>query len=287
MPAVALVTAIASCVLDEDLAPLAAACGRAGMEPVVVAWDDPTVSWARFDALVLRSTWDYIRRLEDFLAWCSRDGVATHLINPPDVVRWNVDKRYLEELARSGVPVIPSRFFAPGDEIVLPDSGEFVAKPCVGAGSAGVRRFRANERDEASGHIRDLMAGGSHVLVQPYLEAVDSAGETALLFYDGIFSHAIRKAPLLHRDADIGTALFAQERISARQPSEAELGVAGQVLAALPFATPAYARVDLLPSASGPMLLELELVEPSMFFAFAADAADRFAATLRQRLRRD
>jgi glutathione synthase/RimK-type ligase-like ATP-grasp enzyme len=285
MTTVALVTAIASCVLDEDLAPLAAACGRAGIEPVIVAWDDPTVSWSRFDGIVLRSTWDYISRLDGFLAWCGRDAVARRLFNAPEVVRWNVDKRYLGELAKSGVPVIPSHYFAPGEDIVLPDSGEFVAKPCVGAGSAGVRRFRAGERDEAARHVRELLDSGSHVLVQPYLEDVDSAGETALLFYDGGFSHAIRKAPLLHRDAAIGTALFAQERISARQPSDAELEVARQVLSALPFATPAYARVDLLPSPSGPMLLELELVEPSMFFASAPDAADRFAATLRQRLR--
>ena len=116
--------------------------------------------------------------------------------------------------------------------------------------------------------------------MQPYLEAVDTAGETALLFFAGRYSHAIRKGPLLQRDGEATRALFAPEAITAREPSAAEIDVAHRALAAIPGGTPLYARVDLLPSATGPQLLELELTEPSLFFADAPGSVERFAAAI-------
>ena len=281
----ALATAIAAMSLDEDLAPLRAACGAAGIDAEVLAWDDPTVGWARFDAVLLRSTWDYMDHLPAFLAWCEHVDRVSTLWNSPDVVRWNTDKRYLGDLAGRGVPVIESHFLAPGDDpAALPDFDEFVVKPTVSAGSRDTQRYARAERGAAVAHARRLLDAGRHVLVQPYLREVDSAGETALLFFDGEFSHAIRKAPLLKR-GDAPTAhLFAPERIQPRQPSEAEHHVAAQVLAALPFGPLPYARVDLLPSPTGPQLLELELTEPSVFLPFGEGAAARFAAVLAKRL---
>lgn len=284
MPTIALATAVAACQQDEDLAPLADACRRVGVTPVTLAWDDATVSWSRFDAIVLRSTWNYTQRLPVFLTWSERADVRDRLINPANVVRWNTDKRYLGDLASAGAPVIASHYLAPGDRIELPAYEEFVIKPCVGAGSRGARRFQAHEHDAAKAHASTLLEGGQHVLIQPYLERVDEAGETALLFYDGVFSHAIRKGPLLRRGQDATRALFAAEHIAARTPSDKELSVARHVLAALPFEMPTYARVDLLPSDHGPQLLELELIEPSMFFAHSAGGAERFAAALLKRL---
>lgn len=285
MPRIALATAIAAQALDEDLAPLADALARAGAQPSVVAWDDPTVSWPRFDAVLLRSTWDYTQRLPEFLAWCERVAVRTRLHNPVDVVRWNTDKRYLGTLAAAGAPVIDSRFLAPGDDPGgLPDLPEFVVKPTVGAGSRGARRFVAGERAQAQAHARALLDEGRHVLVQPYLARVDEHGETALVFFDGAFSHAIRKGPLLPRGGEATRALFAAEHIGARKPSKAERAAAETVLAALPFQRPLYARVDLLPGPNGPELLELELTEPSLFFAHADGAADRLVAALLSRL---
>lgn len=286
MPSIALATAFPAFALDDDLAPLVQALERAGMRTTIVAWDDPTVSWARFDAVVLRSTWDYTQRLADFLSWCERVTECTRLLNPVDVVRWNTDKRYLRDLAQAGAPVIDSHFIAPGDAVdTMPLLDEFVVKPTVGAGSRGARRFTADQRGDALGHARTLLDAGAHVLVQPYLSAVDTAGETALLFFDGEFSHAIRKGPLLRRGDDATRALFAAEHITARIPSDAEMATAQGIVAAMPFATPLYARVDLLPSPDGPRLLELELTEPSLFFAQDDGAADRFAAALRARLR--
>lgn len=285
MPTLALTTAISACGLDEDLYPLQDACTAAGLRADIVAWDDPTVSWTRFDAIVLRSPWDYTQRLPEFLAWCERVGASTPLLNPLDVVRWNTDKHYLGELAARGVPVIPSHYIEPGqDPATLPVFDEFVVKPCVGAGSRGAKRFAAADHAQAVEHARGLLDAGYSVLVQPYLAQVDEAGETALLFFDGAFSHAIRKGPLLRRGEDPTRALFAPEKIQSRTPSEEERAVAKQVLAALPFERLAYARVDLLPSPTGPQLLELELTEPSLFFATAPGSADRFAEVLKNRL---
>ncbi|HEX4855017.1 hypothetical protein [Arenimonas sp.] len=277
----ALATAIAAYGLDEDLTPLREACEAAGIDVSVVAWDDPTVSWARFDAVLLRSTWDYIDRLPEFLAWCDRTAAVTTLWNGPDVVRWNTDKRYLGELAAKGVPVIESHFIAPGEDPAgFPDFAEYVVKPTVGAGSRDAQRYLREDRPAAVAHVRRLLEAGRHAMVQPYLRAVDDQGETALLFFGGRFSHAIRKAPLLKRGEGPTRALFNDDHLQPRTPSEGEHAVARQVLAALPFGPLVYARVDLLPSESGPQLLELELTEPSVFLPYGEGAAARYASVL-------
>lgn len=281
---IALATAIAAFALDEDMAPLREACDEAGIETQVLAWDDPTVGWSRFDAVLLRSTWDYTERLPEFLAWCERVSAQTRLWNPPEVVRWNTDKRYLGELAARGVAVIQSHFLAPGDDPAsLPDLEEFVVKPTVGAGSRDAQRYVRAERAAAIVHAKRLLDEDRHVLVQPYLKAVDEQGETALLFFDGQFSHAIRKAPLLQRGQAPTRALFAAEKIQSRTPSAAEHELAAKVLAALPFEMPVYARVDLLPSPEGPQLLELELTEPSVFLPYGPGAATRLATALKNK----
>lgn len=283
---IALATAVAAFALDEDLPPLLDACRAAGLEAEALAWDDPTVSWRRFDAVLLRSTWNYIGCLPEFLAWCERIELDGRLWNPPEVVRWNTDKRYLADLAARGVAVVESHFLAPGDAPdAFPDLAEFVVKPCVGAGSRDARRFLRADRAEAVEHARGLLDAGRHVLVQPYLAEVDTHGETALIFFEGQFSHAIRKAPLLQRGEAPTSALFKPESIQARQPSAEELALAERTLAALSFGPLPYARVDLLPSPDGPRLLELELTEPSLFLPYAPGSADRLAQALAGRLR--
>jgi len=282
---IALATAVAAFALDEDLAPLQAACAAIGLQAEPLAWDDPTVSWGRFDAVLLRSTWNYIECLPAFLAWCERIELTGRLWNPPEVLRWNTDKRYLADLAARGVPVVESHFLAPGDAPDgFPDLAEFVVKPCVGAGSRDARRFLRADRDAAVAHARSLLEAGRHVLVQPYLAEVDQHGETALMFFDGQFSHAIRKGPLLRRGELPTSALFKPEQIRAREPSADELAVAARTLAALSFGPLPYARVDLLPSAGGPRLLELELTEPSLFLDHAPGSAERLASVLARRL---
>lgn len=282
---IALATAIAAFALDDDLPPLLDALRARGHVAEAVAWDDPTVSWSRFDLALLRSTWNYTECPVEFLAWCERVAANTRLLNPPALVRWNTDKRYLSDLAAKDVPVIPAHFLAPGDDPAsFPAHAEFVVKPCIGAGSRDTQRYTAPNRAAAIAHAKRLLDAGRHVLVQPYLEAVDTAGETSLLFFAGRFSHAIRKGPLLQRDGAATAALFAPEAITPREPSSAEIEVAHRALAAIPGGAPLYARVDLLPSTDGPQLLELELTEPSLFFDHAPGSAERFVAAIESTL---
>ena len=299
MPRLALATAIAAAALEDDPPPLLDACARAGIQTVARAWDDPTVAWSRFDAVLLRSTWDYTQRLPEFLDWCARVSQQTQLINPLPVVRWNTDKHYLAELAAAGIPVVPTAFVEPDSE-PLPalhgflamhaDADEFVVKPAVGAGSRDTQRYARTQDFAAANHLARLLEDGRSAMLQPYLASVDHDGETALMHFDGVFSQAIRKGALLLRDEGPTSHLFAAESITPRLPASDELELARQVLAAasraLRLDTPlSYARVDLIRGHDGaPQLLELELCEPSLFFEHSAGSADRYAAALARTL---
>jgi O-ureido-D-serine cyclo-ligase len=283
---IALATAIAAWEQDIDLPPLLAACERAGITAQALAWDDPSVSWSRFDAVLLRSTWDYTQRLPEFLAWCRRVEHSTRLFNPLTTIRWNTDKRYLADLAGKGVPIVPTVFIEAERDLVriASQDSEFVLKPSVGAGSRHAARFAPSQHAEAEAHARRLLTDGYCVMLQPYLAGVDKLGETALIHVAGRYTHAIRKGPLLAPGGAVSDALFASEDIQPRIATDAEHAVAERVLAALSH--PAlYARVDLLPGAEGPLLLELELVEPSLFFEGSEDAADALVAALAEAIR--
>lgn len=294
-PRIALVSVAAARALDDDLVPLLDALHAVGADAQVVDWDDDTVDWSHFDLALLRSTWDYTDRLPAFIAWAERTSAQTRLANPLDVLRWNTDKHYLADLARAGVAIVPSAFVEPGEDPAAAldaflaahaQAAEFVVKPAVGAGSRDAQRHGREDRRHATAHITRLLAAGRSVLLQPYLERVDAHGETALIHFDGVFSHAIRKGPLLLRGEGPTDALFAAEDITPRGASEAERTLALQALQAIPFAGPlAYARVDLIHDADGrPCLLELELAEPSLFFAHGAGSARRFADGLLARI---
>jgi len=281
--------AIATCdrlpEVDVDDRLLGAALTAAGLTPRLVAWNDPRVDWASFAATVVRSTWDYTTRRADFLAWA--DSVP-RLFNPAEVIRANSDKRYLATLAARGVQVVPTEFVGPGEELVLPAEGDFVIKPTVGAGSRGAGRFAADEHGAAREHAARLHAEGRTAMVQPYLAEVDTAGETALIFLDGVYSHAIRKAALLEPGTRVPTdfgPLYRIEQIGPREPSAAERALADRALAAFGTDEPLlYARVDLLPGPDGPRVVELELAEPSLFLDHADGAADRLAAAIAARI---
>jgi hypothetical protein len=290
-PVVAFVSARAARGRDEDLAPFEAALQAAGVRMEVVDWDDPTVQWESFDLALLRSTWDYTERLREFLAWVDATARHTTVLNPPAVVRWNTDKHYLRELARAAVPVVPSTFVEPGESaeraldsfLARHDCPEFVVKPSVGADSRDTERHARTGVEPAVAQARRLLDAERSVLLQPYLDSVDRDGETSLIYFAGKFSHAIRKAPLLPPGVAGSPAvgLLAQERITPRVPGADELRVAEKALAALPFETPLYARIDLIRDAGGaPTLLELELTEPSLFLVHAPGAAERFAAAV-------
>jgi hypothetical protein len=273
----------------EDAQALGPALSALGMRSCWQVWDDPAVDWSAFDLAVLRSTWDYPADRHRFVAWAES---VPRLANAVDVVAWNSDKRYLRDVVAAGVPVVPSEWSDPGEPVDLP-IGEFVVKPSVGAGSRGVGRFGPGGHAAARSHVAALHDIGRAVMVQPYLADVDTAGETALIYLDGAFSHAVRKAAMLsevtvHDVAPDGpTGLFVPERITSHRPDPEELGLGGRVMALLRERFGGdllYARVDVVPTPGGPVVLELELIEPSLFLQYDQDAAARFAAAVRRRL---
>jgi glutathione synthase/RimK-type ligase-like ATP-grasp enzyme len=291
MPAlnVALVTARPARGLDEDEPPLHLALQKAGCDVQMAEWDDAKVDWASFDVALLRSAWDYAERVTEFLAWVERASKLTHVLNPLPVVRWNTDKHYLAQLAAAGVATVPSTFVEPGEDagqaiaklLELHENAELVVKPAIGAGSRDAERHRRAEVARAVAHAKRLLNANRSVLLQPYLERVDRDGETALMFFEGRFSHAIRKGPLLPPGAAATRGLFAAESITPRVPGADEMRLAEKIVAAVPFGIPLYARIDLIRDDDGaPCLLELELTEPSLFFAHAAGSAEKFTAAV-------
>ena len=262
---------------DEDAPLLIEALAARGIEGVPAVWDDGGVDWFGFDLVVVRSTWDYPARRHEFLAWAES---VPRILNPPEVLRWNTDKRYLAGL---GPQTIPTNFLEPGQPFVVPGF-PFAVKPSVGAGSIGAARYDAAD-ERAREHVARLHAAGQTVMVQPYVEAVDLEDELALHYIGGEFSHAVRKAALLPRGAEPGEGLFVAERISATAPSDKERELAERTLDAVPFARHEllYGRVDLLP---GPVVLEVEVTEPSLYLGYADGAAARFAAAIADAVRR-
>ena len=282
MPQIALATCSAFPRLDTDDRLLLGPLEELGIDAQPEVWDDRTVDWSAYDAVLLRSTWDYTDRHDEFLAWASS---VPRLLNPPDVVRWNTDKRYIAELGRHGVPMVPTTFLTRDSLFVAPNR-EFVVKPVVSAGSRDTARYGPGDGERAHAHVRKLLRTGRMVMVQPYVHGVDSHGETAIIAFGGVFSHCVCKGPLLRRGAGPTPDLFAAETITPREPSAAERAVAERVLAALPFpaADLVYARVDLLPGPDGPLVLEVELTEPSLFLGTSPGAAARLARAVASRL---
>lgn len=271
---------------DPDAAPLAAALAAAGFDAAWVAWDDPDADWDAPIPTLLHSTWNYPRHRDAFLAWLARAAAAAPLENPLAACRANVHKRYLLELAARGVPIVPTTLVErgaagpPGELAALvaraaAGAPRIVVKPEVGAASLDAAVFAADD-PAAARHLERLTARGD-ALVQPYLRSVLGYGERALVWIDGALSHAVRKAPRLGDDAEQVTGPF--------EIADDERAVALAALA--PYGDLLYGRVDVARDAAGrPVVMELELVEPSLFFAFGPGSADRFAAGLARRLGR-
>jgi glutathione synthase/RimK-type ligase-like ATP-grasp enzyme len=273
--------AIATCRgenVDVDSPVLLAALERAGVPAALCVWDDESVDWESFDLVVLRSTWDYARQRERFLTWARQ---RANLLNHYDVVAYSSDKHYLADLQAKGIATVPSVFCEVGDTPVFP-SGDFVVKPAVGAGSIDAERYRRGDVERATAHVARLHAAGRSVLIQPYVVTVDYFGEHAVIFIDGKYSHAMNKGAMLNTPADDRDALFRREQMSRDIDEPEALEVAERILA--DFGDLLYARVDFVAAPSGWLVMELELVEPSLFLTFEPTAADRLAAAIRRRL---
>jgi hypothetical protein len=260
--------------LDDDEPIALAALRQADVAVDLVDWDDPGISWGAYDRVVLRSTWDYPQRLDEFLAWLERVSRVTDLRNPLPMVRWSLDKHYLVELERAGVPVVATAFAEPGDRPRFP-AGSFVVKPAVGAGSRDAASYDPTQHDLAAAHVDRLHAAGASALVQPLVASVAVDGEWPLIFLDGRYSHAASKRVALPAAGSVD-GLFAEEKNAPHTADTAQITVAQAALDVVVrrFGVPTYARVDLVRDDRGQFrVLELEMVEPSLFLPQAEPAA--------------
>ncbi len=268
--------------LDGDLPLLADAFAHLGRPAVVVAWDDPDVEWSALDLAVVRSTWDYVERFDEFLAWLATVERNVRVVNDAAVIRWNTDKHYLAELAAAGIPVVPTTYVPPGHAPNGIDPvAEYVVKPTIGAGSRLAERLRG---DRVGDHVAVVHREGLTAMVQPYVDRVDAHGETSLVYVgDGRtleYSHAFNKGAILSGPVEVEGGFIAVERIEPSEATDAERALGEAVVVSAPierFGALAYARIDLVPGDGGPLVLEVELTEPSLYFHTSPGSAERAA----------
>lgn len=258
--------------VDEPL--LVDALRAGGADVDVLAWDDPRAPFADRDVVILRSTWNYFERLDAFLDWADRVGRATRLRNDPATVRWNAVKTYLLDLEARGIPTVPTELVrdrASCDVAALLDARgwtEIVVKPLVSAGSFRTERFAASDATRAQAFL-DELARERDVMIQAWMPAVETYGERSLVWIDGEVTHAIRKSPRFAggiEQVSDEVSIADDERAFAHRvldPIAKERGLL-------------YGRVDTIRDGDVLRIMELELVEPSLFFEQCPRALDRF-----------
>ncbi len=245
-------------------------------EPAV--WEDPHAAWDQANLCVIRSTWDYAYRRPEFLAWAQRTAATLALWNPAPVVVWNTHKQYLVDLAERGVPTVPTRVLPAGtpaslDAVVRETGWETVIlKAAIAQTGRYLRRVDPGDREAGQRHL-DRLLPHEDMLLQPFLPGVTAEGETSLVFIGGAFSHAVRKQPAAEDfrvHDDFGGSVDPVDATETQcQVAEAALAAAGAPLL--------YGRVDLVPGPTGPVVMELELVEPDLYFRTAPGSAERMA----------
>lgn len=264
------------------------ALARRGWEGSEVPWDLPDVDWSSFAAVVIRSTWDYQRRYDEFRSVLEAiEHSGTLLLNSPAIVRWNIDKRYLQELASRGVRIVPTEWLPrlSSRSELAPcftrfRTEELVVKPTIGANADDTFRLRAEKIAEWPEIER--VFGAKPLMVQPFLESIVREGEYSLFYFDGVFSHAVRKRPA---QGDFRVQEEHGGEITPFRPGS-DLLQAGQLaMAAVPEPV-LYGRVDLVRLADGKWgVIEIELIEPSLYFPYDPDSVERFADALDRKLR--
>jgi hypothetical protein len=274
---------------DADAPPLTEALAELGAEAEQPVWSDPAVDWSRFDLVQLAHTWDYHRRLGEFREWLHRVEVETRLENPRELVEWNLDKRYLDELADLEVPTVPTIWAEPGEEADAAGEARrrgwerVIVKPVVDLGAHRLRRVAPDQVQDALEEI------GEPSMVQPYLTSLERSGELSLVFFRGELSHSILKKP---REGDFRIQEEWGGTYRSVDPPDSAMEAADRVMAllasgeagpdGLPGTPPLYGRTDLVAGPDGELcLMEVELIEPSFYFDVAGpETAARFAREL-------
>lgn len=268
---------------DESWPLLREALVAEGMEPSVAAWTDSEVDWAGADLVLAMFAWGYVSHRRQFVAWVYEVEARTRLVNSAAVLEWGSDKKYLIDLAVEGVPIVPTEWVLPGGTW-RPPSNDYVIKPSIANGGMGAARYVDQNTTGADLHIRRLHADGQTVMVQPYQATIDAEGETALIYLSGNYSHAIHKAALLRADAGVTERLWQQQVISTSEPRPDQHRLAQTVMGAVArrVGPTTYARIDVVDGpGKTPLVLEVEVVEPSLFLNLFPYAARQLASRLR------
>lgn len=237
------------------------------------------MDWTEFDSIVVRSTWDYHQHAEQYRAWIDALETAGAAVwNPPAVLRWNMEKTYLRDLERAGVRIVPTAWVSKGSNVdlgaLLAQHGwdDAVVKPVISA--AANRTWRISRATAPDAHVQfaeSLTLGD--VMVQPFVPEIQTRGEWSVIFIDGEFSHAVRKTPI---DGDFRVQAHLGGDAVVADPGSDVINAARKVLDAAPSPW-LYARVDGIETAAGYVLLELEMLEPSLYFTYTETGAGRFA----------
>ena len=268
--------------LTEDDRRAVEALAERGATVRATVWNDPTVVWSEFDLIVVRSTWDYHRHAEQFREWiASLENTGAPLWNPPALLRWNMEKTYLRELERAGVRTVPTAWLSRGAETelgaLLEERGwhDVVVKPVISAAANRTHRIGRADTASANSQVAASLEIGD-VMVQPFIHEIQTRGEWSLIFIDGEFSHSVRKRPMsgdfrvqAHLGGDATTEAAGTDVIAS----------ARKVLDAVEFPW-LYARVDGIETVDGFVLLELEMLEPSLYFVHTDSGAGRFADSI-------
>jgi len=284
---VALVTCEAFPQLYEDDLLLKAALQEIGIAGVPSVWSDAQVDWGAFDAVVVRSPWDYFERTGEFRAWLdARIASGGLLCNSADILDWNYDKKYLTDVERAGVPLVPTICIERGDTLAdiaalarARGWDDIVVKPTISGGGYRTYRFGVAELERRRADIEQTLEDRG-VLVQPFLPEIQSGGELSMLFFDGVFSHAVCKRP---KDGDYRVQFQYGGTTNSVEVSDA-LIAQGRVCVGATPSLPVYARVDGVVRDGQFLLMELEVFEPLMFLAREAAAPLRFARAIAGRL---
>ena len=265
---------------DRDEAIVLGALRDRGIEARMLAWDDADAPFGDARLTVLRSTWNYAWHPDAFRAWLRRTAEVTTLLNPLAVVEWNLHKRYLLDLDARGVRTVPTELISRESGRTLRDVlgargwNRAIVKPAISCASRLTLAVDTTNLDAGERHLREVSAK-EDVLVQPYQDAVEDYGERAIVWLDGEITHAVRKSRRLHGDEEsVGHAAI--------DPRERDLAMRAVAAAGSDVL---YARVDMVPGPDGePRIMELELIEPSLFFQQCPRALERFVSEIGKRM---
>ncbi len=274
--------------MDQDEAELTAALTDRGATVHELPWRQADLDWGAYDAVVIRSTWDYTSDVDEFVAWAGRvEANGARLFNSAEVVRWNTHKGYLIELEERGAPIVPTAWLGRGDEVSLADLAAargwdgVVAKPAIGAGAERLLVVPPGSNIEVHQREFDALTAAGDAMVQPYIGSVHDAGELSVVVIDGEVSHAVRKLP---RSGEVRTQIEFGADYVAEDPDPDAANLAAWLVEATGHDL-LYARVDLLAADDGQWLLgELEAIEPALLLAWSDGGADRLAEAIVRRM---